>query len=204
MDDRYFNNDLRKAIGFHGHLCPGLAIGYRVAKYIKEHYPRSEDEELVCIAENNSCSVDAVQDMLGCTFGKGNLIFRDYGKQVFTFFSRKEGRALRVYFRGDIPSSMDDIRARYFKGELSPEERVEFEGMRDRAIKHMLEAPDDELLNINEVDIPAPHKARIYPTRLCQECKEGFVEICGRTADGKTVCKECFSRMIGEEERHAL
>ena len=200
MDDRSHDSDLRKAVEFHGHLCPGLAIGYRVAKYVKEHYPRSEDEELVCIAENKSCSVDAVQDMLGCTFGKGNLIFRDYGKQVFTFFSRKEDRALRVYFKGDISSSMNDIRARYFKGELSPEERVEFEEMRDRAIRQMLEEPDDELLSVKEVDIPAPHKARIYPTLQCSECKEGFMEICGRTADGKTVCKECFSRMTGEAD----
>lgn len=200
MDNRDFDSDLRKAVEFHGHLCPGLAIGYRVAKYVKEHYPRSEDEELVCIAENKSCSVDAVQDMLSCTFGKGNLIFRDYGKQVFTFFSRKEDRALRVYFKGDISSSMNDIRARYFKGELSPEERVEFEEMRDRAIRQMLEEPDDELLSVKEVDIPAPHKARIYPTLQCSECKEGFMEICGRTADGKTVCKECFSRMTGEAD----
>ncbi len=200
MDDRSHDSDLRKAVEFHGHLCPGLAIGYRVARYVKEHFPRSEDEELVCIAENNSCSVDAVQDMLGCTFGKGNLIFRDYGKQVFTFFSRKEDRALRVYFKGDISSSMNDIRARYFKGELSPEERVEFEEMRDRAIRQMLEEPDDELLSVKEVDIPAPHKARIYPTLQCSECKEGFMEICGRTADGKTVCKECFSRMTGEAD----
>lgn len=197
MDDISFDNDLRKAVEFHGHLCPGLAIGYRVARYVKGHYPRSEDEELVCIAENNSCSVDAVQEMLGCTFGKGNLVYRDYGKQVFTFFCRNDSRALRIYFKGDVSRNMDDIRARYFKGELSPEEQVEFKALRERAIRHMLEAPDDELLSANEVDIPAPQKARIYPTLHCQECNEGFMEICGRTANGKTVCKECFSRMTG-------
>ena len=197
MDDISFDNDLRKAVEFHGHLCPGLAIGYRVARYVKEHYPRSEDEELVCIAENNSCSVDAVQEMLGCTFGKGNLVYRDYGKQVFTFFSRNDSRALRIYFKGDVSRNMDEIRDRYFKGELSPEEQVEFKALRERSIRHMLAAPDDELLSVKEVDIPAPQKARIYPTLQCQECNEGFMEICGRTANGKTVCKECFSRMTG-------
>ena len=197
MDDISFDNDLRKAVEFHGHLCPGLAIGYRVARYVKEHYPRSKDEELVCIAENNSCSVDAVQEMLGCTFGKGNLVYRDYGKQVFTFFSRNDSRALRIYFKGDVSRNMDEIRDRYFKGELSPEEQVEFKALRERSIRHMLAAPDDELLSVKEVDIPAPQKARIYPTLQCQECNEGFMEICGRTANGKTICKECFSRMRG-------
>jgi hypothetical protein len=44
--------------------------------------------------ENDSCAVDAVQVMTGCTFGKGNLIFRDYGKQAYTFMSRATGKAL--------------------------------------------------------------------------------------------------------------
>ena len=95
---------------------------------------------------------------------------------------------------------MDDMRARYFKGELSSEERAEFEVMRDRAIRHLLEAPDDEMLSVSEVDIPAPHKARIYPTLQCQECKEGFMEVRGKAANAKTVCKECFSRMTGEQQ----
>lgn len=73
MDKGSIDTDLKRAVEFHGHLCPGLAIGYRVAKYFRLHHPRSEDEELVCIAENNSCSVDAVQELLGCTYGKGNL-----------------------------------------------------------------------------------------------------------------------------------
>src|SRR5512136_2089798 len=97
------NDDFKGASEFHGHECPGLAIGYRIAKYVKEHYPRSEDEELVCIADNKSCSVDAIQYMLGCTSGKGNLLFRDYGKQSFTFYSRDKGKAIRVYFKGTMP-----------------------------------------------------------------------------------------------------
>jgi formylmethanofuran dehydrogenase subunit E len=196
MDEKSLDMDLRTAVEFHGHLCPGLAIGYRVAKYVKEHYPRSEDEELVCIVENNSCSVDAVQELLGCTFGKGNLIYRDNGKQVFTFFSRNDGRAMRIYFKGDLSGSMDDLRACYFKGDLSEEENKEFETVRGEVIRHIIEAADEELLSISEVDIPMPQKARIHPSLQCQECKEGFMEICGRTANGKTICKECFQRMI--------
>lgn len=197
MDKGSIDTDLKKAVEFHGHLCPGLAIGYRVAKYFRLHHPRSEDEELVCIAENNSCSVDAVQELLGCTSGKGNLIFKDHGKQVFTFFSRNDGRAMRIYFKGDLSGSMDDLRARYFKGELSGEEKEEFETMKSQVTAHIIEAPYEELLSVSEVEIPAPEKARIYPSLKCEECQEGFMEICGRTANGKTICKECFQRMTG-------
>ncbi len=188
------DEDLKRAVEFHGHLCPGLAIGYRVAKYVREHHSRSEDEELVCIAENNSCSVDAVQELLGCTFGKGNLIFRDNGKQVFTFFSRNDGRAMRIYFKGDLSGSMDEVRARYFKGDLSEDEKKEFEKMRNQVTQHIIEAADEELLSVSEVAIPAPEKARIYPSLKCEECQEGFMEICGRTLNGKMKCPPALGR----------
>jgi formylmethanofuran dehydrogenase subunit E len=190
------DEELKKAIDFHGHLCPGLVIGYRVSKYVCEHYPRSEDEELVCIAENNSCSVDAVQALLGCTFGKGNLVFKDNGKQVFTIYSRGDGKALRIYFKGELTGPMDELRGKYFKGELSDIEKKEFEALRDQITRAMIEADDKELLTISEVAIPSPEKAKIYPTLKCQECGEGFMEIRGRTANGKVVCKDCYERLL--------
>ncbi len=66
---------------------------------------RAEDEELVAIVENDACGVDAVQYVAGCTFGKGNLVFRDWGKPVYTFFSRRTGRGVRVlaHLRGLPP-----------------------------------------------------------------------------------------------------
>ena len=62
-----------KCVEFHGHSCGGLAIGYRAALYAKELLGtgRSEDEEIVCVAENDACGVDAIQVLLGCSAGKG-------------------------------------------------------------------------------------------------------------------------------------
>ena len=66
---------MKKATMFHGHICPGIAIGVLVAKYALEHgFEHSPDEELVAVVETDSCSVDALQVLLGTTFGKGNLI----------------------------------------------------------------------------------------------------------------------------------
>ena len=87
-------------IQFHGHECPGLAMGYRMATAAMEYFEssRAEDEELVAIVENDACGVDALQCVIGCTFGKGNLLFRDYGKHVFTIYSRSSRSGIRVYF----------------------------------------------------------------------------------------------------------
>jgi len=189
--------DFEKAVEFHGHVCPGLAMGFRVAKYVKEHYPRSKDEELVAIVENSSCSVDAIQELLGCTAGKGNLVFKDYGKQAFTFYSRDKGKALRIYFRSDFLEGMDRLRQKAMQGELSPQEKMEMEGLREKIIQKILTASDEEILSVKEVDIPAPEKARIYPSLKCQRCGEAFMEILGRTAGGKVVCQECYEKMVG-------
>ena len=191
MDD-----DFKEAAEFHGHICPGIAIGYRIAKYVKEHYPRSQDEELVCIAENKSCSIDVIQFMLGCTAGKGNLLFKDYGKQAFTFYSRDKNKALRIYFRGGILKGMDELRQKMARGELGPEDRERMAAFRSQATEKVLSARDEDILTVEEVDIPAPEKARIHPSLKCEECGEEFMEILGRTAGGKVLCKSCFERLV--------
>ena len=188
--------DFKKAAEFHGHVCPGLAMGYRVARYVKAHYPRSEDEELVCIAENKSCSVDAVQFLLGCTAGKGNLIVIDNGKQAFTFYSRNQGKALRIYFKGDVFAGMDGLRQKMAAGNLTPAEKKEMEGMRSRIMEQILAGRDEDLLDVREAEIPAPDKARIYPSLVCQECGDRFMEFMGRTAEGKVLCKGCFEKKV--------
>ena len=188
--------DFKKAAEFHGHVCPGLAMGYRVARYVKAHYPRSEDEELVCIAENKSCSVDAVQFLLGCTAGKGNLIVIDNGKQAFTFYSRDHGKALRIYFKGDVFAGMDAMRQKMAAGTLTPAEKKEMQSLRTRIMEQILAGRDEDLLDVREAEIPAPEKARIYPSLVCQECGERFMEIMGRTAEGKVLCKGCFEKKV--------
>lgn len=80
-----------EVVEFHGHECPGLAIGYAVSKAVQKYLDIdfSNDEEIVCIAENDACGLDAIQVMLGCTIGKGNLLIRLRGKSVITFTIEK-------------------------------------------------------------------------------------------------------------------
>ena len=68
----------QKCVAFHGHGCGGLAVGFRAVLYAWELFGSdrgSEDEELVCIAETDACGVDAIQALLSCTVGKGNIWF---------------------------------------------------------------------------------------------------------------------------------
>ncbi len=192
-----YNPDLENLIEFHGHFCAGLAMGYRVAKYIQKYYKKSEDEELVAIVYNNSCSVDAIQYLLGCTFGKGNLIFKNYGKHTYIFYSREHKKGIRISFKDEVIERMNGL-----KDELDkvPDEKKEEarKKLKEEYREWILSLSDEELLNIKEVDIPEPKKAKIYMSLKCEECGEYFMEIMGRLIDGKVVCMECFEKLINQ------
>jgi len=71
------NAEFEQIINFHGHIYPGIAIGYRMTKAAMSFLSgsKAKDEEIVAIVENDACGVYAVQCLAGCTFGKGNFIF---------------------------------------------------------------------------------------------------------------------------------
>ena len=88
--------DWERCVAFHGHECGGLTIGYKAAQYAAKllELKFSADEQVVCIAENDACGVDAIQVMLGCSVGKGNLLFHMTGKQAFRSTAVRAGGPL--------------------------------------------------------------------------------------------------------------
>lgn len=164
-------NNWNKAVEFHGHECPGLAIGVRAGEIAMEMLGTgvSKDEELVCVTENDACGVDGIQALTGCSFGKGNLLYRGTGKQAFSFFERKSGKKVRLVLKP-------------FTGEMSRSERQAY----------ILNAPAEEVFTIGEPKFDVPEKARIFTTVTCQLCGEGAPEHKMRLQEGKKVCLDCF------------
>ncbi len=169
--------DLQRAIDFHGHLCPGLAIGYRAALAAARALglSRSADEELVAVVENDSCSVDAFQVLLSTTFGKGNLKWLDHGKQVFTVTDRRQNRAVRVAFVGD------HLRAKRADGSTD----------RDNFLAALLQSSESAILKVEEVPPAPPDLARIEPSLTCARCGEGVQESRSVKAGGRVFCRPC-------------
>ncbi|MBD3380298.1 MAG: formylmethanofuran dehydrogenase [Candidatus Omnitrophica bacterium] len=182
-------------IAFHGHACPGLAIGYRVAKAALRELSarRSEDEEFVAIVENNACGIDAIQLLCGCTAGKGNLIFRDNGKHVYTFFNRKTKKGVRIY--ADTFYMNDDLDKRFVelsrKRNLTAADKKELADIREKRIKSVLEFPEEDLLKISSPKREYPERARIFNSVICEECGERVMETRIKRKDGRSLCNEC-------------
>jgi formylmethanofuran dehydrogenase subunit E len=93
---------IEKTIGFHGHSCPGLAIGIRVSELALQKLGQSGKNNLVAVVETDMCGVDAIQFLTGCTFGKGDLILKDYGKMAFSFYDRSQSLGFRALLRPNI------------------------------------------------------------------------------------------------------
>ncbi|MBZ4687918.1 MAG: formylmethanofuran dehydrogenase subunit [Clostridia bacterium] len=184
-----------EAVQFHGHACPGLAMGVRASQIALEKLgvERAEDEELIAIAETDGCGVDGVQVITACTLGKGNLFLKDYGKQVYTIASRKTGQGVRVYFKPfDFSAAEKDLRKKVFAGEATPEEQKEFKKMQEKLIDHILNSTAEEICDVQVKKVELPGKARIFQSVRCEKCGEYFMEPRARFQDGKIVCLECF------------
>ncbi|MBC7341853.1 MAG: TraR/DksA C4-type zinc finger protein [Clostridia bacterium] len=198
--------DWEKAVEFHGHSCPGLASGYRAAKAALRALGvggRAADEELIAIAETDSCGVDAVQVVTGCTAGKGNLFFRDYGKHAYTIGRRSDGRAVRVVVKdlgrhqgglsvgqGAGPKP-DELRSKVMAGQARPEEEEQYRKLQAERVQRILEMPEEEICQIQEVKLDFPDKARIFSSVTCARCGEKVMEPRARVRDGQIVCIPC-------------
>ena len=164
-----------KTAAFHGHECGGLAIGFKAALYALEVLgvpfeggAVSRDEELVCVSENDACGVDAIQAVLGCTAGKGNLLFHLRGKQAFSFYSRKSGASVRLVLRPG-PAGMSRAEAlAYYRGRAG-----------------------GELFEAKPAALALPPKAPLFGSAVCCGCGETVGEAWLRRVGGKPFCLDC-------------
>ncbi len=162
-----------KCVAFHGHECPGLAIGYRASEVAADFFGKmpsaKSDEMVVCVTENDACGVDAVQVMTGCTFGKGNLVYRPTGKMAFSFFDRKSGKSIRILLK---PLNLGADRA--------------------KSMQFILEAPAEDVFKTGTPEFNPPEAARLFESVVCELCEEASPEYKMHLQDGKKVCLDCF------------
>ncbi|CAN2041954.1 formylmethanofuran dehydrogenase subunit E [Candidatus Magnetomoraceae bacterium gMMP-15] len=190
--------DFKKCLDFHGHLCPGLSLGYKAAKagmeWLKEN--RSEDEEIIAIVESDACYVDAIQVLTGCTFGKGNFIYKDYGKLVLTLLSRKSGNGVRVAIKpGAFSPDKEHFKLiqKVTKGLNNETEYKRFQELHYKRSCNVLEMQTEELFNIKPVNMKLPEKAKIEPSEACCRCGEPTMGSKLEKINDQLVCRDCIS-----------
>jgi formylmethanofuran dehydrogenase subunit E len=154
---------------------------------------------MVCIAETDMCGVDAVQYLTGCTFGKGNLIHRDYGKMAFTFFNRSQNRGFRCLLKSDARDETRDEMSRLQQkvavGEASDEEQARCNELKRQKEARLMASDLDALFDVMAPKEPMPRLARILASLVCEDCGESTMESRTRRFAGKTLCQPCFDEV---------
>lgn len=191
---------LQRNVEFHGHLCPGLTMGMQAAAIaLREIGSHSKDEEVVAVVETDMCGVDAIQVITGCTFGKGNLIHRDWGKNAYTFYRRSDGKAVRVVGRPDAwqrDPEHQALREKMNAGQASAADRERFSELHRAQARVVLELDPDELFEVQAVEGRPPARARLHTSVRCDECAEATMETRVRLLDGRELCPPCFEHAI--------
>jgi formylmethanofuran dehydrogenase subunit E len=194
---RQMPDDLKRCVDFHGHICPGLVYGYRVAKEAMQlmDLRRSVDEEVVAICENDSCAVDALQVLLGTAAGKGNLIVKDFGKNAYTVLKRSGRQAYRFSrrtnyeYRGEEKAEYDRLEAAMSAGTASAVDRQNLKRLK---VDDLLARPFGEIFATTEVPFAEPLYAQIDRSEPCACCGEMTMAArMVRLSDGRQACIPC-------------
>jgi formylmethanofuran dehydrogenase subunit E len=193
---------LAQVVAFHGHLCPGLAMGIQAAAIaLREVGAHADDEEIVAVVETDMCSVDAIQFLTGCTFGKGNLVHLDWGKNAYTFYRRADGHAVRIAGRPDAWGQDADqivLSAKVRSTDSSEREELTFTSLKEAQSRHILEATPDSLFTVKAVTSEPPHHARILSSVPCAWCDEATMETRIHLFTGQPLCPPCFERALAD------
>lgn len=182
MLKRTFDEDLERAIAFHGHLCAGQVIGTRMARLAMAYFHIEDADtyrDLVAFVECDRCLADAVISVANCHLGRRRLKWYDYGIMSASFYDLATGRAIRISQRPGVPKAPHD------KDEML----AFFAGFGDAELfcVHEVTLPDFE-----EFDLPG----RPRKTQICEVCGERVHDGRGIERDGHTYCRRCAGEHV--------
>jgi formylmethanofuran dehydrogenase subunit E len=185
---------------FHGHKCPAMPNGLRVAEAAmnKLGVERTGDSFLHTIVElgDNHCATcfaDGVQVITGCTFGKGNIEKTHKGKWGLTLIDKRTNRAVRVsplaeaMMQTKKTSFFKDYREKGVPPTQVPDEVVQ------PLIDKVMNAPAEMIMVVTEIfEYNWNEPKHSYNSIVCEECGEMVIEEYTETKNGKKVCMDCL------------
>jgi formylmethanofuran dehydrogenase subunit E len=201
----------------HGHFCPGVSLGVMAATFGLHRLAEARLvsvgrlleaeglEELLAIVEVNSCFVDGIQLVTGCTLGNNGLVYRDYGKTAVTLCDRT-GAGLRVVCTGAHRDTVQE-RAPDFavlfdrvvkQHDRDPEVVARFAEESRRASFAVLEADPARVFAAAPVRTRLPDYAPMRESLTCAVCGESVMAGKAETVAGETRCRPCAGAAFGE------
>ncbi len=191
--------EFKDVVDFHQHLCLDIAIGYRAGKaLVREMGDELKNmKEVVARVGNNTCAVDAIQEVTGCTFGKRNIYLDHIGKPVYILQNTKTGNAVRLYctyWETFDHTELRTLRKAAKAVDASDAQKAALLKKTEETIEAVLAAPESELFAITRIKLPAPPKSGKYTAEACADCTEQSDIALLTEVGGKRLCKECLEK----------
>ena len=182
-----FESLLKSSAAVHGHLCPGQAVGVRMAmlgcRMIGLNEPTRHDQikKLIVYVEMDRCTADAVAHVTGVKLGRRSLKFMDYGIMAATFMNIETGQAFRVISTEEA-RSLAQAYAPEIAGK-SPQQLEAYKRMPDSVLFRVQQVD----LSISEFDLPGPTRRKITCSRCAQVVRDHREVI----KEGRVFCVPC-------------
>ena len=188
---------LKKSADAHGHLCPGQAVGVRMAMLgcrligLDDPASHTQIKKLIVYVEMDRCTADAVACTTGVKLGRRSLKFVDYGIMAATFVNLETGKAIRI-----ISTEESRDLAKAYAPEIADKHGRQLE-----AYKRM---PDSVLFRVQQVKVAVPDEDYPGPTRFkatCSRCGQVVRDRREVNKDGRLFCKPCTDDVYFKEAR---
>ena len=130
----------------HGHRCPGIAIGYKMAKAAAEW---AGDEPVRVYSTTTRCPLDALRHTFNLT--DETLTIEDKGELHFVL-EKADGSKL---FIDEVPGSKikndegNKLREKVRGGTASKEETARFNEIQEELLQQAFNTPDEKLFTIH-------------------------------------------------------
>lgn len=190
---------IEDVIAYHGHSCPGLAIGIRVSELAIRELGDQDSTEMVAVSETDMCGVDAIQFLTDCTLGKGNFLHKDYGKMAFSFFDRKTGKGFRALLRpearGGVGENLDMLMGMEDDDSENTANEHRILQLRQQLQEQFMSLTLEQLFQVTPLENGIPRPAKVLQSMTCECCGESVMESRARRFGGKTLCIPCFATM---------
>ncbi|MCO5386751.1 formylmethanofuran dehydrogenase subunit E family protein [Desulfosporosinus sp.] len=99
-----------QVIEFHGHTCPGIALGYRLAQIANRELGISAtlDSGISVTAYTHSCALDAFQIINRATYGRKNLLVEEKKLHVYHFQNVDMSKKILITVHSEILEQIAD------------------------------------------------------------------------------------------------
>lgn len=169
-----FEQDLKKAHDFHGHICTGIIFGTRIARIglncLAIENP-DENKDFIVFVEADRCIADAVSAVTGCTLGKRRLKWFDYGKMAATFIDMNSQKGIRIVTAAS-QQPPDDMDLVSFWSSIADED---------------LFITEEVTVSLCPEDLPGKPSRKV----TCASCGESVMDGRDLLLNDKTLCKAC-------------